>query len=66
MDDQSRHGLEARADWASYHSAVEGPDARYHNRPDCPEGSKIPQNEIREGSAYRALCDLCRSAQKPK
>jgi hypothetical protein len=65
MNDLTRHGLEARRDWAGYHSAVEGADPRYHNRPDCPEGSKIADSDIREGTAHRPLCDWCRSSEKP-
>ncbi|MFI5259648.1 MAG: hypothetical protein ACHQ01_08585 [Candidatus Limnocylindrales bacterium] len=64
MNELIRHGIVARADWAGYHTALEEPDPRYHNRPDCEDGSAINDEDIREGSAYRALCDRCRIAQK--
>lgn len=64
MEDQIRHGNEARKDWDAYHSVVAGPDPRYHNRPDCPEGSQIKDADIRAGTAYRPLCDWCRKGQK--
>lgn len=65
MNELIRHGLEAKADWAPYHSVVEGQDPRYHNRPDCEDGARIDESSIRQGTAYRQLCDRCRSAQKP-
>ncbi|MGA2513607.1 MAG: hypothetical protein ABSG37_08300 [Candidatus Limnocylindrales bacterium] len=65
MDDLTRHGIEGRNDWRSYHSASEGADPRYHNRPDCPDGRSIADKDMREGTAGRPLCDSCRGAQKP-
>jgi len=65
MDDLIRHGVEARKDWSAYHTAAEEEHPRYHNRPDCVDGRKIADENIREGTADRPLCDVCRSAQKP-
>jgi hypothetical protein len=65
MDDLVSHGIEARADWRAYHSALEEADPRYHNRPDCVDGALIEDENIREGTDARPLCDKCRSSEKP-
>jgi hypothetical protein len=65
MEDQIRHGVEARKDWSAYHSTLEGADPRYHNHPRCPEGAQIREADIRPGTAMRPLCDWCRQAQQP-
>jgi len=59
MDDLIRHGVEARKDWDAYHTAVEEERPRYHNRPDCEDGSKIADKDIRPGTGSRPLCDKC-------
>jgi hypothetical protein len=64
MDDLIRHGIEARKDWNSYHTASAEPFPRYHNRPDCEDGSVMPDKDIRAGTDGRALCDKCRQAQR--
>jgi hypothetical protein len=63
MDDLIRHGEEARTDWRAYHSATAGPDPRYHNRPDCEDGAVVSDEDIREGTDSRQLCDKCRAAE---
>lgn len=64
MDELIRHGVEARKDWSAYYTvAVEDPP-RYHNRPDCEDGSKIADKDIRAGTDHRALCDKCRQVQR--
>lgn len=63
MDDLIRHGVEARADWRAYYSAAEEADPRYHNRPDCVDGAAIEEENIREGTDHRPLCDKCHSAE---
>jgi hypothetical protein len=65
MDDLIRHGVEARADWREYYSALEAADARYHNRPDCVVGAAIDDVNMRWGTADRPLCDTCHSAEHP-
>lgn len=64
MDDLIRHGLEARKDWAAYHSASQEADPRYHNRPDCRDGLQIKEESIRAGTDGRPLCDKCRTAER--
>ncbi|MGD0862609.1 MAG: hypothetical protein ABSA21_07585 [Candidatus Limnocylindrales bacterium] len=64
MDDLIRHGVEARKDWSAYHTAAEEEHPRYHNRPDCEDGSRIEDKNIRAGTDYRPLCDKCRAAQR--
>jgi hypothetical protein len=65
MDELIRHGFEARKDWSAYYTtAVESP-ARYHNRPDCEDGSKIAEKDLRAGTDGRQLCEKCRAAQRP-
>lgn len=64
-EEEMRHGREARKDWNSYHSAVETPNACYHNRPDCIDGATIDEEVLREGTADRPLCEACRSAEHP-
>jgi len=65
MDNLISHGIEARSDWRAYHSAIEEADPRYHNRPDCVDGAAIEDENIREGTADRPLCDKCHSAEHP-
>jgi hypothetical protein len=65
MDDLIRYGVEARKDWSAYHTAAEEASPRYHNRPDCVDGSAIEDKDIRAGTGGRPLCDKCRSAQRP-
>ncbi len=65
MDDQIRHGVEARKDWSAYYTIAEEAFPRYHNRPDCEDGSRIADKVIRAGTAGRALCDKCRRSQRP-
>lgn len=65
MDELIRHGLDARKDWEAYHSAVKSADPRYHNRPDCADGSLIGDDDIRAGTDMRPLCEKCRSTEKP-
>jgi hypothetical protein len=64
MDDLIRHGIEARKDWRAYHTAAEEAHPRYHNRPECWDGSLIEDNDIREGTDDRPLCDECRSSKR--
>lgn len=63
MDDMIRHGLEARKDWAAYHAATLGEQPRYHNRPDCVDGSSIADKDVRDGTDGRQLCEKCRTAE---
>jgi hypothetical protein len=64
MDDLIRHGIEARKDWAAYHTTSEEAVPRYHNRPNCEDGSQIKEESIRAGTDGRPLCDKCRAAEK--
>jgi hypothetical protein len=64
MDDLIRYGIEARKDWSAYHTASQEPDPRYHNRPDCEDGSQIKDENIRAGTDGRPLCDKCRTAER--
>ncbi len=64
MDNLIRHGIEARKDWSSYHTAATETVPRYHNRPDCEDGSAIPDKDLRSGTDGRPLCDNCRQAQR--
>jgi hypothetical protein len=65
MFDLITQGLAARADWRGYHSAIEEADPRYHNRPDCVDGAAIEDENIREGTDGRPLCEKCHSAMHP-
>jgi hypothetical protein len=65
MFDLITRALAARADWRAYHSAIEEADPRYHNRPDCVVGAAIEDENIREGTADRPLCEKCHSAMHP-
>jgi hypothetical protein len=64
MDELIRHGVEARDDWSAYHTTAVETSPRYHNRPDCEDGSRIPDEELREGTDGRSLCDKCRQSQR--
>lgn len=64
MDEQIRHGIEARKDWSAYYTVSEEAFPRYHNRPDCKDGSLITDKDIRAGTGGRPLCDICRQAQR--
>jgi hypothetical protein len=64
MDNLIRYGIEARKDWGAYHTTSEEAHPRYHNRPDCEDGSKIEDKDLRAGTDDRPLCDKCRSAQR--
>jgi hypothetical protein len=64
MDELIRNGIEARKDWSAYHTTAEEAFPRYHNRPDCVDGSKVSDKEIRAGTGGRPLCDFCRQAQR--
>ena len=64
MDDLIRYGIEARKDWSAYHTTSDEAFPRYHNRPDCEDGSRIPDRELRVGTAGRPLCDKCRQSQR--
>jgi hypothetical protein len=67
MDDlTTQHGMEARKDWSAYCTIAPETPPRYHNRPDCEDGSKIEEKDIRAGTDGRPLCEKCRSAEKPK
>jgi hypothetical protein len=65
VDDLIRHGIEARKDWDSYYTISEEAPPRYHNRPDCEDGSEIDDKSIRAGTGNRPLCEKCRMAEKP-
>jgi hypothetical protein len=64
MDDVIRHGIEARKDWSAYYTVAQELDPRYHNRPDCVDGSRIADKDIRAGTDDRPLCDKCRQSQR--
>jgi hypothetical protein len=64
MDDLIRHGVEARNDWSSYYTTATEASPRYHNRPDCEDGSAIADKDIRPGTEGRPLCEKCRQAQR--
>ena len=64
MEERVRHGTEARKDWSAYHTAAKEASPRYHNRPDCVDGSQIEAKDIREGTADRPLCERCRSVAR--
>ena len=64
MDELIRNGIEARKDWSAYYTTAVEPFPRYHNRPDCVDGSQITDKEIRSGTGGRSLCDKCRQAQR--
>jgi hypothetical protein len=63
MEELIRQGLRARKDWDAYHTTSAEEPPRYHNRPDCEDGSQINEEDVRAGTDGRPLCDKCRNAQ---
>ena len=64
MDELIRNGIEARKDWSAYYTVAQESFPRYHNRPDCEDGLKVTDKEIRAGTGGRSLCEKCRQAQR--
>ncbi len=62
----TQHGLAARKDWSAYYTTSPEAPPRYHNRPDCEDGSKIEEANIRAGTDGRPLCEKCRTGEHPK